>query len=507
MIMDRSKTLADVDPHDRQAAVSAPLRERVLSAGAWVTAGFILDKLIAAVQLAVLARLLAPADFGLMAASAVVLVALLMLSEVGIEPALVTRKDPTSSDLAVAWTLSLGRSLILAVAVWVLADGVAWFFRAPELATLLRVHSVALLLQGAQSPALALLQRSLDLRRRVRFDLARRLVEATATIALALWLRNVWALLGGQLIGFAFGCALSYRTAPFVPRVSLASDSLTHFRQFGRQFNATTVLVFLVSSGGEFAVGRALGTEALGIYQVAMAIPVLIGTRLMIVMNQVSLPTYAMLRENREGLARAFSLQVGLAGLGLFPLAAGLGVAAAELVPLAFGPHWDATITPLRWLAGYAVCTGLSGIMASLHYGLNRPELQRRVWTAQFLLYAALIVPLTLQFGVAGAAASLTVSSLLGLGLNLAATWSLLGDDLWRAMRSLARWGGVVALGGAAWLAVRALQPDPHAAWGLALGAAGAASLCLLYLWWIEVPRLRMLWSGRGSSQEGWIVW
>ena len=170
-----------------------------------------------------------PADFGLMAASAVVLLALLTLSEVGIEQSLVTRRDVNDTDLAVAWTLSISRALMLAVCLWIFADAIALFFRMPELASLLRVHSFALLIQGAQSPALAVLLRNLDLRGRVRLDLTRRVVEAVATISLAIWLRSPWALLWGQLIGFAVGCALSYVIAPFKPSLTLHRSSIACF--------------------------------------------------------------------------------------------------------------------------------------------------------------------------------------------------------------------------------------------------------------------------------------
>jgi PST family polysaccharide transporter/lipopolysaccharide exporter len=461
-----------------------------------VTTGFVLDKVIAAVQLAIVARLLTPADFGLMAASAVVLVAIMMLSEVGIEPALVTRKDPSSSDLAVAWTLSLGRSLILALTVWALADGIAWFFRAPDLALLLRVHAVGLLLQGAQSPALALLQRNLDLRRRVRYDLARRLVEATATIALALWLRNVWALLGGQLIAFAFGCAFSYRMAPFAPWLSLSTDSVMHFLRFGRQFNVTVVLILLVTSGGEFVVGRLLGVDALGLYQVAMTIPVLLGTRLSIVMHQISFPTYAILREDKTALARAFALQMGIGGVVLLPLASCLAILAPDLVALVFGPRWLATVEPLRILSLYAVCAGFSGIMASLHYGLNRPDIQRRIWTVQFIVYAIGVLPLTARFGVPGAAAALTVSYVVGLLLHLRATERLLGAEMWSALSTFGRVSLVLAVTATMWSLVRRLEPDPQALWTMAVGGVTTASMYGLYFWLVEYPRLRRLWAG-----------
>src|SRR5574341_925101 len=172
-----------------QSGASAPLRERVVRAGRWVTTGFVLDKLIATAQLVILARLLTPADFGLMAASAVVVLALLMLSEVGMDTALASQRAVDQEDLAVAWTLGVGRGAVLAGLLWLTAEPIATFFRIEELAAFLRVHALALLLQGAHNPAMVLLLRNLDFRSRVQLDLTRRLIEAGTTLLLALWIR------------------------------------------------------------------------------------------------------------------------------------------------------------------------------------------------------------------------------------------------------------------------------------------------------------------------------
>jgi len=270
------------------------------------------------------------------------------------------------------------------------------FFRAPELEGLLRLHSLALLLQGLQSPALALLLRTLDLRQRVRLDLVRRGIEAVATIGLALWLHNAWAVIGGQLIGFALNSALSYRVAPFRPRLSLDRELLRPFLQYAKHLNLTTILIFGVTSGGEYVIGRMLGTAALGLYQIALALPTLIGTRLPLMMNRVSFPAYMLLERDRRATVRAFGLQFGVMGLLLLPLSAVLALSAPDVVGLLAGEQWREAAEPLRVLALFTLCCGLSVVMGALHYGLNHPEFQTRIWMVQFLIYAVLLVPLGL---------------------------------------------------------------------------------------------------------------
>ena len=144
------------------------LRARLMQAGIWVLVGFVLDKLIATAQLMVLARLLMPSDFGLMATSAVVIVTASTLVELGLEQSLIARQQVTHGDLMTAWIIGIGRSLALGSILFVCAGPIAQIFHAPPLEWILRMHCVGLLIQSLQSPALTVLLRNLDLKRRVK---------------------------------------------------------------------------------------------------------------------------------------------------------------------------------------------------------------------------------------------------------------------------------------------------------------------------------------------------
>lgn len=470
------------------------LRHLVVKAGAWVVSGFVLDKALALAQIMVVARLLAPADVGLMAMSAAVLLVLFTLSEMGVEQALVARREIHDDDLAVAWTIAILRGAVLACGLWLAADLIAHLLQAPALSLVLRAHALGLLLQGMQSPAMALLQRQLDLKQRVRMDLIRRVGETTVTIALALWWRSVWALVIGQLVGFSLGCLLSYVAAPFRPRFTLRGPSLRYFLSFGKRVNPTTVLTVLVMSGGEFVVGRLLGMGSLGLYQIALSIPLLIGVRATVMIGQVSLPTYSRLQTDRSGVIKAFVIQMKLVGLLLFPATMILAVFAPVLVPLLFGPRWLDAVEPLRVLCVYAMCAGLTGTLASVQYGLNRPEYPMRVAMAQVLVYAMAIGPLTVWFGLTGAAGSLVAAYGAGMILSARYTVQLLGQETRPVFASLL---GIVLLSGGIGLVTMQVLPS-HQAVGsrLLVMAAGISLFYILYVWRVEYPKLRSLWRG-----------
>lgn len=470
------------------------LRDRILYAGGWASGGFVFDKLVAALQLVVLARILTPADFGVMAASAAVLLAMLTISELGIESVLIAKKSVTREDLDTAWSASALRGLLMASVVWIMAGMIGELMRMPLLEPLLRLHAWALVIQGLYSPALALMMKRLDLRRRVTLDVVRRLVEVTVTLTIALLYRTVWALVIGQLVALLVGCLLSFRMTHFTPRWSLRSSAISYFVHYGSRMNVTTLCAFAVMTGGEFVVGRLLGADALGIYQVALAIPLLIGARATALIQQISIPTYASLQQDQRGVARVFDLQVGLVGIIYIPLAMLIVALSPFIVPLALGPQWGEIVDPLKVLCLYAACSGYASVMASLHYGMRRPDLQMWSWVGQCALFLVLIIPMTASFGVFGAAISLTCSYLFGVTLQAWACRRLLGSSSHDTLRSLSRTASLGIMAGIMLSTVH-LQHRVLIPWTPELLGFAAPILFGSYLWWIERPRLNALWN------------
>ena len=475
-------------------ATTPRLRDRILHAGGWAGGGFLFDKLIAAGQLVVVARLLTPADFGVMAASAAIVLAFMTISELGLESSLVSKPQVEQRDLAVVWTLAVGRGVAMALCLWTSADLIGQAMQMAQLPEVLRVHAWALVLQGLHSPGMAILLKNLDFKRRVAMDLARRLVEAAVTITLAFWFRNVWALLLGQLVGLSVSSLLSFRVAPFKLRLSLHRPTLNYVMRYGAHLNVTALCIFGVMSGGELLIGRMLGQESLGLYQIALAIPLLIGVRATTLIHQLSMPTYALLQNDRPGLARVFELQMGLACLLFVPPAVGVAVLAPVIVPLAFGMQWLAIIDPLRILCLYAVCAGLSSVMTALHYGVNRVDLQMRSWVTQFLFYAAVIVPLIGFAGITGAAAALAACYLVGLSLQWVGTRALIGPSADEALWSIGRAGCVAVFLTGSLVFVADTGIVPMVSWLVVAICTGVLGWYYWHVWSVEVPRLKVLW-------------
>ena len=136
MITSRDMVMAEAQVKNDLAETDPPrLRHRILQAGGWAGVGFLLDKVIAAIQLMVVARLLVPADFGVMAASATIVLAFMTISELGLETALIAKAKVDQDDLAVAWTVAIARGAAMAACLWAAAEMIGQAMQMPQLAS------------------------------------------------------------------------------------------------------------------------------------------------------------------------------------------------------------------------------------------------------------------------------------------------------------------------------------------------------------------------------------
>jgi O-antigen/teichoic acid export membrane protein len=161
-----------------------------------------------------------------------------------------------------------------------------------------------------------------------------------------------------------------------------------------------------------------------------MAIPVLIGIRLPMMMNQVAMPAYAFLEQSRQVAGRMFSMQVGLVAILLVPITAIVMIWAPAIIQIIAGEEWMEAAEPLRILAVFMACYALSSVMGALYVGICHPEYQARCWVVQFLVYASTIVPFTMHAGLQGAAGALSLSFVIGLAMHLRYARTALGEKM-----------------------------------------------------------------------------
>jgi PST family polysaccharide transporter len=463
--------------HERTAASDAGMARSAVRSLLWAALSFGSSRLVVFLVTLALARLLAPADFGVVAAGLTLIQLLEIALDLGLGATVVyEQEDGVTHRVRMAFTLNLVIAVVLAAVAIAAAPLIARFFQVPQAAGLLRVLFGYLVLRGASQVQTAVLQRDLRYRARTVVEVTRALVRGSVSLALALTGAGPWAIVLGLLAGEVAGLAVATWNVRVWPTLRLQWSVVRTLLGFGVSVLALKVLGALLSGGDALAIGNRLGPDDLGLYTVADRLPELAISSIFWILSDVAFSLYAKARQHgpeafRGGVLRALRL-VTFFG---FSAGTGLAVLAPSAVPLLFSDRWTPAVVPTVVLA---LAVGLSSIgyaAGDVFPAIGRP--------GAVLAHTAVVTAASMAGYWIAAPYGITAVALVLLGqqvvlgaLRLRLTHRLVGTS-WPAMAA-AMAPAVASAVGIAACALPVALLLPHTATGLLLtlaaGLAGA---------------------------------
>lgn len=407
---------------DEWEARNTGIRERVARGGAWLFGARAVEQAVRWARLIVLARLLAPQDFGLMGVALLTMSTLQTFTESGFHVALVRRREAIRDHLNTAWTIAVIRGAALFVVLTAAAPSIAGFFNAPGARWIIQALGISLLIQGLFNSATVYFQRELQFRKQVAFQLSGAVADGVVAVIAAVVLRNAWALVLGFVAGDVVRLCASYLIADHRPRFELDRRKLRELWGFGKWLTGSSILVFLSTQGDDILVGKWLGTSMLAFYQLAYRISNLPATEFSRLVATVTLPAMAKLQDHPERLRRAYLQVLQFTAAFAFPVSGLLFILAPEFTSLVLGRKWLPMVTTMQVLA---VCGMFRAIAAPgpLFLAVGRPELRARLQLIGLIVMLLTIVPLTYLWGIAGTAVAATLR--VAVSKTLAVAWAM----------------------------------------------------------------------------------
>lgn len=309
------------------------LIQRLLRGAALTSGGFLIAQALRFGSNLIVARLLFPEAFGLMALLTMILMGLTLLSDTGVQQSIMGNPRGDDPDfLNTAWTLNAARGILL----WLLACALAWpaaqFYSAPDLLLIVPVGALSLILAGLAPTRIYTAQRHLILGRIITIELIAQIVGIALMIALAWSLGSVWALVWGALATAAIKLALEWTWVPGPGnRLRWESTAARALLTFGGWILLSSAFGFLMAQGDRAVLGRVLSIEGLGIYNIAWflaSFPILLANSLI---GRLLIPAY---RETAAANDPAQDQRIRRLRMGL------TGTIAALLVALALSGPW-----------------------------------------------------------------------------------------------------------------------------------------------------------------------
>ena len=375
---------------------------QIAKGAAWMMGFKLLDKSVGLVSTLVLARVLTPADFGLVAMATAVVALVGLMGAFGFETALIQRQNTDRSHYDTAWTFNVIFGVGVAVMLLVLAVPAASFYREPRLQLMLPALAIGGIIGGFANIGTVAFRKELDFRKEFKFLLTKRLAAFAVTVTLALTFKSFWALIAGMVTGTLMAVFISYVLHPYRPRLTLAArGDLMHFSKW---IFISNFIQFLHSRSTDFILGRTVGSHGLGVYSIAAEIAVIPSTELIAPLNRAVYPAYARLAKSREALCERFLAVFGIISLLAFPISFGLFCLSSLIVHVLLGPQWKEAI-PIVEIIGLS---GLVGALQSNMYlvvvAMGQPKANTLLAGILLLLSLPVMIYASLHYGAVGAA-------------------------------------------------------------------------------------------------------
>lgn len=380
---------------------------RAVSAVKWGVSGDLVEQVLRSTFGIALARILSPRDFGQLAMLMVVIQFVSSVSDLGLEDALVQKRDLGEAHQSSVFWLRLLVGSALTVGFIAGAPGIAAFYGVEELAPLAVALSALFTLDAIATVPRALVTRRLEFRAIAWLQCAAATFAVAVAVALA-WLGfGAMSLAADLLVTNTLATILFLRASAWRPRWEIRMAALGDLFGFSSYRLADRVLSYSAQLD-LLLVGKFLGSGALGLYTRAYNLtrfPIFSVSRSI---GRVMFPTFALMQHDAERMRYVYLRTTGAVALATFPMSLGFLAAAEPLIIGVLGPHWRGAVPILRILSLAGAVQSVTLLANSLCLSLGRAELQLRLTALQRVSTVAAIL-LGLQWGLLGLAAAYTL--------------------------------------------------------------------------------------------------
>jgi len=342
-------------------------------------------------QTAILARLLRPSDFGLMAMVNVVIGFANLLADAGIGSAIIQRQDISKESLSALYWLNLLISLLVAFTIWMLSPAIILFYHEPRLYPLMTWASLLFPIIALGQQYQIFMEKALEFGRLAKIEITSAAVGFLVAICLARHGSGVFALIGSALastgtktlIFIALGCGRwqPYRRFRFI--------DVKGYITFGFNYVGQRSVNYLSANVDYLFIGSFLGAQSLGYYTLAYNLANLPSSKINAVVSRVFFPVFSRLQDDLEKLKSGYLRMQEFTSMVNIPLLFGMAVVAPVAIPLFFGSAWKPSVVLLQTLVIVGLARSIAGTIGPLLLARGRTDLGFK-WS---LLIATIQVP------------------------------------------------------------------------------------------------------------------
>jgi len=363
-------------------------QKELAKSGLWVLSISHSIRILAFVSTIILARLLSPSDFGIVAMATAVVTLVEMLGDFGFHVYLVQKQDLKDEDLNTAWTFQLVFALLEACALTVCAPFIARLYQEPRLSPVFYALAASITVGGFRNIGIVTFQKELKFQREFFLRVPSKILGVGASLASAFAMRSHWALIVGILAQRLTEVAASYLLSSFRPGFSLRGTK--ELFRFSKWLYWNTTLSFLLQRSPDLILGKIAGKNAVGLFSVSHSLATLPTSELADPIARATFPSYVKLRNDRSLLGEGYVKVLSLMSFVAIPMGVGLVALADILVPVLLGAQWASAAPLLKILGVAGILKTLQSNTGSIFLAQGRPQ----AVTALLILRVVVLVPM-----------------------------------------------------------------------------------------------------------------
>lgn len=362
-------------PFANGAYAERSIRRLIRDGVFWMTAAKVVSNLISWTITIYVMRILSPSDYGLVAMAWVYLNFVTLFNELGLNAAVIQKKDLRREDLSNIFWAVLYINVALYAFSFLAAPLVARFYEEPRVTELIRVAAAGLVIRSLGFIAMSMLTREMAFNRQSQAEVIGNAAGAVATLWLAMQGFGVWSLVYGYLLMEIVKNGLSILFYPWWPRFSFSLSTVGAMMDFGSKIAVARVFWYLYSNMDVLIAGKLLGKMQLGYYAIAVQFASVPLDKMVSTISQIAFPAFSKVQDDPALLRRYYLKMVNFVAFVIFPVCWGIALVADSAVPLLLSEKWLPAILPLQILSVVASLRAIHMMNAPLTMAIGRAGL------------------------------------------------------------------------------------------------------------------------------------
>ncbi|MBU3070886.1 lipopolysaccharide biosynthesis protein [Aestuariicella sp. G3-2] len=366
---------------------------------------------IGLVSTVILARLLLPEDFGVVAISMSIFAFIKLMCDTGFGTALIQKQNASADLYNTAWTLNVILGTTASVILIVVSFFADDYFEDSRLTPILQVLALVSFIASFGNIGIVNFRKEMNFKKDFQYNVLAKVINFSITMIAAFSLKNYWALLIGMLSNSFINVFLSYRMHPYRPSISIRS--WRELLGFSIWLQINNVLFFINNKSQNLILGKFSEAEEVGFYTVADEVATLPSVELVAPINRAAYPGYSRVSSNISELRKSYSSVFSTILLVAIPSSVGIAMTAPYLIPLLLGDKWTSSVLLIQIISLTSVLVVMNTNSGYVYLALGKQRITTMLMISRTIVFVSLLMYLVPEHKALGVAWSMALATII----------------------------------------------------------------------------------------------